>query len=166
MPESNIYDEIINCVYREDGVQLDAGDHTDYFWEYNGSTDRSIKANDSAIYYVEVFNEFSCSVIDSIAIVDNCPPLFYIPNVFTPNGDGENDMFTYDGDYYQDFSIQIFNRWGRVIYESDDPEVYWDGTFKEVDVPEGVYVYLIRFRGTHPSYDKLFSRSGSVTLVR
>ena len=166
LPESNIYDEIINCVYREEGVQLDAGEHTDYFWEYNGSTDRTIRANDSAIYYVEVFNEFSCSVVDSIAIVDNCPPLFYIPNVFTPNGDGENDTFNYDGDYYQDFSIQIFNRWGRVIYESDDPEVYWDGTFKEEDVPEGVYVYLIRFRGTHPSYDKLFSRSGSITVVR
>lgn len=166
LPVSNIYEEIINCVYREKGVLLDAGEQIDYFWEHNGATSRTVRENDSAIYYVGVFNEFGCVIRDSIAIVDNCPPLFYVPNVFTPNGDGENDSFIYDGDYYQDFSIQIFNQWGRNIYESDDPERYWDGTFEGREVPEGVYVYLITFRGTHPSYDQIFSRSGSVTVVR
>lgn len=72
------------------------------------------------------------------------PSMFiYVPNSFTPNGDGLNDTFGIRGEAVQNFSIQIFNRWGDLIYESTDATSSWDGTYKGQNAPQGVYVYKV-----------------------
>jgi len=73
---------------------------------------------------------------------------FYIPNAFTPNADGDNDIFTAVGEEIEEFNMQIFNRWGELIYETSNLQTGWDGTAKgnsEISM-EGVYVYNIKLK--------------------
>ena len=75
---------------------------------------------------------------------DNCP-VYELPNVFTPNNDRKNDSFgpfPYRG--VKMIDLQIFNRWGQVVFQTNDPDINWNGTHKESNepVPDGVYYYL------------------------
>ncbi len=75
---------------------------------------------------------------------DNCP-VYELPNVFTPNNDRKNDSFgpfPYRG--VKMINLQIFNRWGQVVFQTNDPDINWNGTHKESNepVPDGVYYYL------------------------
>jgi gliding motility-associated-like protein len=67
----------------------------------------------------------------------------YVPNSFTPNGDGLNDFFYVQGEAIQTFKIQVFNRWGDLILESNDVNTGWDGKFNGQLVPQGTYVYKL-----------------------
>ncbi|MCE2847216.1 MAG: gliding motility-associated C-terminal domain-containing protein [Sphingobacteriales bacterium] len=67
----------------------------------------------------------------------------YVPNAFTPNGDGMNDTWGVVGEAIEEFSIQVFNRWGQLVYESSNPNVHWDGTHMGNQVPMGTYVYKV-----------------------
>ena len=70
-----------------------------------------------------------------------------MPNVFTPNNDGDNDFLTLVGsellDGYNNFGIEIYNRWGNIVYTSTDNNFSWDGTFEKKQLSEGVYFWLI-----------------------
>lgn len=76
---------------------------------------------------------------------DNCP-LYELPNVFTPNGDGRNDRFgpflPYRG--VESVDMEIFNRWGQVVFSTQDPDIEWRGTYKDTNepLPDGVYFYV------------------------
>ncbi len=84
------------------------------------------------------------SGFSNIICVDNCPK-FELPNTFTPNGDGANDLFTPFLPYrfIESIDIKIFNRWGGLVYETNDPEINWDGTSIQSGQPlsEGVYYF-------------------------
>jgi gliding motility-associated-like protein len=68
----------------------------------------------------------------------------YIPNVFTPNGDGRNDVYrVFTRGPVKYFSMEIFDRWGEKVFDGDDLEKGWDGTFKGTPVQPGVYVYQV-----------------------
>ncbi len=67
----------------------------------------------------------------------------YVPNSFTPNGDGLNDLFFVQGEAIQTFTMQVFNRWGDLIFESNDVNSGWDGKFNGKLVPQGAYVYKL-----------------------
>ena len=86
----------------------------------------------------------------------------YIPNSFTPNGDGLNDLFSVYGEAIQEFKMQIFNRWGQMIYESDNFSAKWDGTFEGTMVPMGSYVYKMTAKGITGNKT---SKDGTVTVV-
>lgn len=82
------------------------------------------------------------------------------PNVFTPNGDGQNDYFEIFGMDSSCINIRmsIYNRWGNKIFEAEGMEVKWDGTKDRVMLPEGVYFYILE--------GESFKKSGSITLLR
>jgi gliding motility-associated-like protein len=88
----------------------------------------------------------------------------FIPNVFTPNGDGINDFFKFEMSGIQSAEIQIFDRWGVLIFETGNGlNTFWNGTKNGSPCPEGVYTYvmkLVRFDG------KKITRFGSVMLLR
>lgn len=71
------------------------------------------------------------------------------PNVFTPNGDGINDIFCAKDGYQSIVSFQavIFNRWGKKLYEWNDPSGGWDGTYNGKNVPAGAYYFVLRAQG-------------------
>lgn len=92
---------------------------------------------------------------------------YYIPNVFTPNPDPFNQVFTpvfVPGFYPSDFHFIIFNRWGEVVWESYDPGAGWDGTFGDVLVQDGVYIWQLTFREN--GSDKKYEDFGHVTLLK
>jgi gliding motility-associated-like protein len=82
------------------------------------------------------------SVRSNVVCVDNCP-VYELPNVFTPNGDGQNDLFIpFPYRYVDRIEIQIFNRWGGLVFETNDPDINWDGTNLNGDLlNEGTYFY-------------------------
>ena len=87
----------------------------------------------------------------------------YVPSGFTPNGDGTNDAFFVGYTGIRTLNVKIFSRWGPLIYESDNPDFQWDGRYKEREVPEGVYVYVITGIGEN---ERTYQRTGTVTVFR
>lgn len=87
---------------------------------------------------------------------------FYIPNTFTPNGDGLNDTFGIAGEALNEFRMQIFNRWGQLVFESGNPNERWDGTFRGDKVSEGVYVYKVTASG---AAGKKVTKEGNLNVV-
>lgn len=86
----------------------------------------------------------------------------HIPNAFSPNGDGLNDVWNIPGlSTYSQATLQVFNRWGQAIFQSKGYNKPWDGTFSGQQAPVGVYYYIISINGN--GYGKL---TGSVTVLR
>jgi gliding motility-associated-like protein len=107
-----------------------------------------------------------CSAYDEIrvSIQDEPPPLktrIDVPNAFSPDGDGRNDIFkpVFQEESPEEYKLSVFNRWGQQIFESNDPELGWDGTLNGDACPGEVYVYLIK-------YLTIDDNSSDVTLVK
>ncbi len=116
--------------------------------------------------YVTVANQYGCTATDSMEIrVQQCDPSsVFIPNTFTPNGDGTNDvLFVRSRTLAQVESFRIFDRWGGMIYEGKDLEHGWDGTVNGTPAQQGVYVYALAGK-CEAGYD--IEANGSVTLLR
>ncbi len=95
-----------------------------------------------AVVAVDSFMNFSS--FSNVVCVDNCPE-YELPNVFTPNGDMENDrVVPISNKYVESVEVIIYNRWGSVVYETTDVNINWDGTHgaSGSPVPEGVYYYV------------------------
>jgi gliding motility-associated-like protein len=87
----------------------------------------------------------------------------YIPNSFTPNGDGRNDVLRVYSNVIRSMKMVIFNQWGEKVYESTDQNMAWDGTYKNKPQPSGVYIYVAE---VILNTGEKISRKGSVNLVR
>lgn len=93
------------------------------------------------------------------------PLEIFIPNAFSPNGDGVNDRFVIlNLEGLEDVQVRIYDRWGVLIFETRNPSEHWDGTKNGTPVQEGVYVYRIDLR--EPEGGDRLTRAGSVTLLR
>lgn len=93
------------------------------------------------------------------------PILLYVPNAFTPDQDGINDYFQVYASGIDEFTISIFDRWGEVVFTSQDPNAIWDGSHQGGDyyVPNGTYVWLIEINGVN--FDAK-QQTGTVTILR
>ncbi|TSJ47869.1 PKD domain-containing protein [Fluviicola chungangensis] len=95
-----------------------------------------------------VTNEDGCSDIAYGVIYMEGGSIYYVPNTFTPDGNEFNQVFrpvfAYGVDP-ADFNFLVFNRWGEVVFESNDPEVGWDGTYHDELVSDGIYIWRIEF---------------------
>jgi len=90
----------------------------------------------------------------------------YVPNAFTPNGDGLNDTFRMVGlppENITEFNLQIFNRWGEIVFSTRDIEMGWDGTFNGAECPAGVYVWALFYRENDRH---TVTNKGTVMVVR
>ena len=146
-----------------------------YFWTF-GNTQTSAEENptvtfaDSGTYTITLhaFNRLGCPDSTELLITVIKPESFYIPNAFTPDGDGINDVFRVFGKGFPSFHFLIFDRWGTKLFEATDQNAGWDGTFRGKPSPPGVYVYYVDvefFSGLAPvEYYK--HQKGSVTLIR
>jgi gliding motility-associated-like protein len=69
-------------------------------------------------------------------------------NVFTPNGDGQNDEFIIDGTSIEEFEMKIFNRWGERVFETTDVNTTWNGKVNNTGIscPEGTYFYIVNYK--------------------
>lgn len=94
----------------------------------------------------------------------NFAPTIYIPNAFTPDGDGINDRFTISAGAIKTFNMKIFDRWGEKLWETKDfKESGWDGTYKDKPVQLDVYMYTITLTDFR---DKVYNMNGTVHVIR
>ncbi len=100
--------------------------------------------------------------IEVVDCTDSCS--VWIPNAFTPDSDDRNDAWTWNGECMpEDFSMLIFNRWGELIFSSQDPQQKWDGTYQGAVSQDGVYVYRMGYRLPYQKHKEVV---GHVTLLR
>ena len=114
-------------------------------------------------YYVYVEDQNGCFDYSNSVTVDEVPRTeLYVPNTFTPNADWHNEVFTVYGKNIKEYSLKIFNRWGDLLFESNDIQKHWDGYFKGRKVDENKYLYYIEIIGED---DVLFTKSGIINLI-
>lgn len=102
-------------------------------------------------------------VLNTPIVVDTS--LVQVPNVFTPNGDGMNDVFKVKSQSLKSFHASIFNRWGRVVYEWKDPDGGWNGKINGKWATPGTYFYVITAMGREEEKKK-YTKKGSFMLIR
>ena len=119
------------------------------------------------VYHVLLSTEslYGCTDTTGVDISVSGEMIIYIPTAFTPNHDLINENFRVVGDgiNLETFHMQIFNRWGEIICETDDNEYGWDGTTNTKECPEGVYAWVITFEDL---YGNPFTKTGQVTLIK
>jgi gliding motility-associated-like protein len=113
------------------------------------------------------YSDFGCTDTNSQVILIEEPLIYYIPNSFTPDNDKFNQTFnpiiTQGIDIYN-YQLIIFNRWGEIIFESNDPNVGWNGTYNEKIVQDGTYIWKIKFK--HKNKDKKEEIYGTVNVIK
>jgi gliding motility-associated-like protein len=138
------------------------GNYNSYAWS-SGSTEASIEVNNGGIYIVAVSDANGCT--GSAAAIVNEQAIFdiLIPNAFSPNNDGVNDVFRIVGLHIQNTKILISDRWGREVYNSTDTKQGWDGTTNGIEREMGVYAYTVWVKLDN-GREKMYH--GNVTLMR
>lgn len=125
-------------------------------FEINASPEEDIT------YYFSYSDDKSCRITDSIQVKVIFP--IYIPNTFTPDNDGINDVFYAYSEILDDYELTIFNRWGELIFRTTDLDIGWDGTFNGHPQQIGVYVYELKYVFRHTNQQR--QQVGLVNLLR
>jgi gliding motility-associated-like protein len=126
----------------------------------------TLRVNDGATYRVTLTNSNGCASEFSNAIVTAvvCVTGIYVPDVFTPNGDGVNDIIRPITPGIKRFKwFKIYNRWGNLVFESADVQKGWDGKFRGQDQPSETYIWVVE--GADSSGVQI-KKSGMLNLVR
>ncbi|RUA29947.1 MAG: hypothetical protein DSY76_02905, partial [Bacteroidetes bacterium] len=136
-----------------------------YLWS-TGNSLPTITIQDSGQYWVEITDLCKNYTVDFHVETIDCSCMMAVPNVFTPNGDGLNDyFFPVINCMFEKYHIAIFNRWGQLLFESNNQNEKWDGKYLNNEVPEGVYFYVIDY--VQPFQEgKESHHSGSITIYR
>ena len=165
-PEPDLGEDAVICTDLLK-VALNAGDYASYRWQDNSVSNPFIVEGGGA-FSVEVIDEFGCIGSDSLTLIQQCPTDLYIPNVFSPNGDNHNDEFVILGGDMQSMQLQIFDRWGALVFENNQQNVGWNGlTFGQELAPTGVYIYRLDFVGFKRDGSTFKGKKyGTITLVR
>lgn len=115
-------------------------------------------------YKVTAIKKGESAITSESNIVEiNLPLSIYIPNAFTPNGDGLNDGFGIAGEGIAEFNMNVFNKWGELIFETNNIQEQWDGTYGGEFVQDGSYVYKVKLRTADK---KSLVKSGTVTVLK
>jgi gliding motility-associated-like protein len=125
-----------------------------YSFEYPGVYPVKLIAFDTATGCKD-----SLTRLVSVRVYEN----LFVPTGFSPNDDGVNDIFTMSFENVTEFRMTIWSRWGEIVYETNNPNVVWDGTYKGKPLPQDVYPFVIIARGFHGT--RLY-RNGTITIVR
>lgn len=157
------------CFYLTKALEIKSVDDARLYHWSTGESEKSILISEPGIYSVSLINTENCSSVDTVIIEEKCEATFlYTPNAFTPNGDGYNDTFYVKGENVYRFKIEIFNRWGEFLFETDNINTSWDGTYLGNEVSTGVYVYRLTYTGISPVNNKAqeIVKLGHINLIR
>jgi gliding motility-associated-like protein len=151
-----------------DSAMLDAGNvngYSLYLWNDN-TTGQYLTVKQDGRYYAEVSNPCGTR-IDSVEISFRpCMPVLTVPNAFTPDQDGLNDVFQAYGLNISTFIMRVYNRWGELLYESYDLAEGWDGRKSGINCPSDVYVWMVYYESTALDKPQKGILKGNVALIR
>ncbi len=134
-----------------------------------GSNAPDIVADRGGTYIVEITNEFGCTIIDSVEVIEDCAPRITAPNAFRPGGVNAEFFVYHKYVSTDDFDVRIYNRWGEIVYQSNDRDFRWDGTYNGRQAPLGTYPYVVKFKGDTDSAETgstIRESRGGVTIIR
>lgn len=156
-----------DTLYKGKSTSISASGGDSYLWSTGETTPAiTITPLQNSLYSVTVSNtsgSVTCSKDTSLMQYVKSCNVIYFPNAISLSG--TNNIFKPVGEdiYTEEYHLAIYNRWGQLIFMTTDFEEGWNGTFKGVIVPEGVYVYEVIING---GYGKPFRKQGTVTVVR
>jgi len=139
-----------------------------YYWNFDntsylqGDTVTTHLFNSAGSHTVSLLVKAGAGCLDTTTITINTTDTLDAPNIFTPNNDGQNDMFIIKTNGYNNFTLDIFNRWGAIVYSVTAKRLQWDGySSAGIPVPAGVYFYHVT-----SSDVKGYKLSGKILLIR
>lgn len=164
-------------------VKLDAGpDFTSYTWFRNGTllngeASQVYEANEDGTYSVELINVYGCPSTDETLLIEDCTPRITGPNAFRPSsnvqdqGEYTNRSFKLFTFFIDDdsFEVFIFNRWGEMVYHSNEREFRWNGGYNNSigqPLPTGTYTYVVRYKSSYRPEEGVKEKRGGVVLLR
>jgi gliding motility-associated-like protein len=159
LPIINLLPDTIVCFSKIAQILLDAGPFKSYLWKPTNETKRIIYANAAQNYTLQVTDSNNCEVIKQITVTENCQEHVNIPNAFSPNGDGLNDVFNIVTTGVESYEMQIYNRWGIQVFSSQNYLQGWDGK----NAPNDVYLVQVTYKLKDKPTQIL---KGNVTLIR
>lgn len=146
---------------------------THYYWSPASSIQGTAMQHPTATppqtttYTVTVVDGWGCVNVDTVTVhvldVICDEPYIYVPNAFSPNNDGVNDILYIYAPMAQDVYFAIYNRWGEMVFVTEDVTKGWDGTFRGKEVDAAVFVYYLKV--TCVGKD-IFEKQGNITLIR
>jgi len=158
-------------VYEGMEVPLEVSGASTYEWQPSGNlscgfcADPIFTADTTTVFVVIGRDAAGCIATDSMTVTVLPELKFDMPNAFTPNGDGSNDVFmpAFKDDIFELFHMRVFTRWGELIFESNSPNQGWNGRLKDISLPSDVYVYIFEYSLTD---GRSGLEKGDVTLLR
>lgn len=132
-------------ICNDNPITLDAGSGmSSYLWSPGNEITQTITVNIGGTYSVTIVNSDKCVGTDMVTFKDSCPMLIFVPNAFTPDVNGNNDIFIWKGNMkMKTYHLKIYNRWGQKMFETSDPAQGWDGIYNGKNAIPGVYCYLL-----------------------
>lgn len=162
-PVFSLPSDTVICENEKIYVDIPQGNYN-ILWNDNSTSNFKI-FDVAGIYTVSIDNQ--CGNINDMFTLEykNCNCYIYFPNAFTPVGDGLNETFgavyNCEFDYYK---LKIFNRWGQLVFESDNPDLKWDGKSQLVEAETACYVWILEYSSIYTK--ALQSKKGIVSIIR
>ncbi len=137
-----------------------------FFWSSNNGVEgQEVSDLSMGGYSVRIVDANGCEATFSTVVAERFPKIS-VPNAFSPNDDGTNDVFKPVTDCNLPFSVQVYNQWGAVVFSSQDINQGWDGNFEGEKAPDGKYSYIIFYTVTLNGRTYEESYRGTVKLIR
>ena len=160
-PVAVAYPQTVNLTVLTDNPQLLYS-----YWEDEELTKpvlRPAEIDEGGIYYIKGTDDAGC--FSALGITVKVAPLLFVPNSFTPNGDGKNDQFVYRaaGGFKELSFFKVFNRWGQEIFTTRSLGDFWDGTYNGKQQETGTYVWMLK---ATDGLNKVHTAKGTVLLIR
>ncbi len=173
--EELIADTVVNIEFGS-SVTLNAEEALSYAWlpadNLSNATQQSVTASptQTTTYLLEAITLNGCSVIDSITVIVEPAPVLttlFVPNLFSPNGDGKNDEFRLYGQRIETLIFQVYDRQGTLLFETNRLEEGWNGKYRNQSLPNGLYLWKVSGSfedGTPLEFEG--NQSGTLRLVQ
>ena len=147
---------------------LASGPDLKYSWTPGDTQESTLTVNTPGKYTARIKTNFGCEASQSFTVLDNCSSLalVYVPNAFTPNGDGKNEVFDWKSNTEVESRMQISNRWGEIVFWSENPKEYWDGNYQGHPCPSNMYIWKLEYRSQQSNIGQWFIKQGEVILLR
>jgi len=153
------------CSLGQGSIVLNSSDNLIYNWD-TGSTSDSISNLSAGTYNVTITDTSNCNYDYTFTLIDeqlDCDQHIFIPNVFTPNNDGENDILYVRGQGISNIDLSIYNRWGNRVFQSQSLNDGWDGSYRSIAQNNGVFVYTLQVTFDNGDQELL---TGNVSIIK
>lgn len=166
LPQITGYEEITFC--EEDrkflNVLVERSDSA--VWN-TGFLEMPLEIEEAGVYSIEAFNSCGTAFHAISVSTEPCDCRVYLPNAFSPNADGNNDLFfpVFDCDL-REFRLEVYDRWGEQIFETESLNEAWNGEYSGSMVQEGVYIWLLTYGSRIGNVILNFERRGHVSVIR